>query len=319
MRPRGSTSGRLGRRLVRATTRILAVIGLIALSGITVQASAEQSERARFPPPGHLVDIGRGEQIHIRSWGTAADSPTIVLDASAAMPLSAWAWIGQGLAGLGHRVVAYDRPGMGWSRGPWAPRDSAHAVDALAKTLEAAGMAPPYVVVGHSYGGFSARVFAGTYRDDVAGLVLLDTTHPDGGGELGFATYYRIRAWQGHAGLFQLSPQSDSFWELPAEDRAAANAVSLWTSHLDTSAEELEAWPTSAAQVRAVGSYFGDLPLLVVSGVGSAAHIDLQRDLTRLSSARQFIQINADHIGMLVSRTQSELVVQAIEDFLATL
>ena len=304
--------------MARATTRILAILALIAMSGITAQASAEQAERREFQPPGQMIDIGRGEQIHLRTWGTANHRPTIVLDVSAATPSSLWAWVGPAL-GEHQRVVAFDRPGMAWSRGPWAPRDSQHAADALARALVNAGIPPPYVLVGHSYAGFSSRVFAGTYQDQVAGLVLLDTTHPDGGGELSFASYYRVRAWLGHAGIFQLSPPDDFFWELPASERPAANAVNLWASHLDTSAEELEAWPTSAAQVRTFGSDFGDLPVLVVSGVGSPSHIELQRDLANISSASRFVEINADHMGMLVSQPQSQLVVQVIEDFLAAL
>lgn len=161
-------------------------------------------------------------------------------------------------------------------------------------------------------------MFAGTHPADVAGLALLDTTHPDGGGQRGFAAYYRVRAWQGHAGLFQLAPPDDYFWELPAAERPAAYAVNLWTTHLDTSAEELEAWPASAAQVRAVGSDFGDLPLLVI-GAGSGPHMDLQRDLARLSSAARFVEIDVDHMGMLVNRAQSELVIREIEEFLEAL
>ncbi len=293
-------------------------MALITLSGITVQARAEQAERELFPAPGQLVDIGGGQLIHVRQWGVANPGPTVVLDISAATPSSLWAWLGRAL-GENHRVVAFDRPGMAWSRGPWAPRDAQSAAYALATALAAAHIPPPYVVIGHSFGGFSSRVFAGTYREDVAGLALLDSTHPDGGGELSFATYYRVRAWLGHAGLFQLSPPGDHFWELPPEERPAADAVNLWASHLDTSAEELEAWPTSAAQVRAVGSNFGDLPLLVVSGIGSPEHMDLQHDLARLSSASRFVQINADHMGMLASPAQNELLLPVIEQFLASL
>jgi pimeloyl-ACP methyl ester carboxylesterase len=234
------------------------------------------------------------------------------------MPLSEWAWIGGGLADAGHLVVAYDRPGMAWSRGPWQLRDAGHAADALAKTLATAGIPPPYVVVGHSYGGFSARVFAATNKERVAGLVLLDTTHPDGGGELSYATAYRVQAWQAHAGLFELSPPYDFFWELPEDERAAANAVSQWPSHLDTSAEELEAWHTSAAQVKAVPD-LGDMPVLVIAAAGPEEHIQLQRDLTRLSTRSQFEQVNANHMGMLVSPAQADLVIEAIERFLASI
>ena len=306
------------RRMLRAAARILAVLGLLVLSGITVQARAEQSERESFPPPGQLVDVGGGQLIHLRTWGEANDGPTIVLDISGATPSSLWTWMGRAL-GEHHRVVAFDRPGMAWSTGPWAPRDAQHAADALAAALTAAGLPEPYVIVGHSYGGFSSRVFAGSYRDRVSGLALLDTTHPDGGGELAFATFYRIRAWLGHTGLFQLFPATDSFTELPPEERAGADAVNNWASHLDTSAEEIEAWPTSAAQVRDVGSGFGDLPLLIVSGVGSASELALQRDLIRLSSNSEFVEINADHMGMLASREQSELLLPHLEQFIDSL
>ena len=304
--------------MLRAAIQISAVVGLLVLSGITVQARAEQSEREAHLPPGQLVAIGGGQLIHVRTWGDSNPGTTIVLDISAATPSSLWAWVGRAL-GEHHRVVAFDRPGMAWSAGPWAPRDAQHAADALASALTAAGIPPPYVVVGHSYGGFSSRVFAGMYRDRVSGLALLDTTHPGGGGEIGFATFYRLRAWQGHLGMFQFFPPPNHFSELPPEEQASAHAVNTWASHLDTSAEELEAWPTSAAQVRAIGSNFGDLPLLVVSGVGSPTQIDTQRDLARLSSNSRFVEIDADHMGMLASRGQSELLLEHLEQFIDSL
>ena len=179
------------------------------------------------------------------------------------------------------------------------------------------GIDPPYVVVAHSYGGFSARVFAGANRDEVAGLILLDTTHPDGGGEVSFATWFRVRAWQGHAGLFELDPNGGWFGSLPPEEQVAANAVSLWTTHLDTTAEELEAWHTSAAQVRAAD--LEGLPLLVVSALGSDKHVAQQRDLLKLSSNSRFVQVNANHMGMLVTWNEAALVVAEIEAWLAEL
>ena len=307
---------------MRAALRVLAVLALLVMSGITVQARAENIERRAYPPPGQLVDIGGGQLIHIRRWEPAVrnDGPTIVLDVSAAMPLSEWAWVGRGLAEAGHSVVAYDRPGMAWSRGPWQPRDAGHAADALHKALSKAGIEPPFVVVGHSYGGFSARVFTGRYRADIAALILLDTTHGEGGGEQGFATFYRVRAWQAHAGLFHLErPSYSGLWALPEEERAAADAVSLWTSHLDTSAEELEAWHTSVQQIRALGGH-GDLPLLVVCANDSRPqHVALQRDLATLSSNSRFVELNVDHMGMLVVREQAALVVAEMNGFLAGL
>jgi pimeloyl-ACP methyl ester carboxylesterase len=281
---------------------------------MTVEARAEQVERQSYAAPGQLVDIGGGQLIHIRSWGQAVPGrPTIVLDVSAAMPSSEWAWIGPRLAERG-LVVAYDRPGMGWSTGPDQPRDAAHAADALERALNIAGIPPPYVVVGHSFGGFSARVFAATHRDQLAGLVLLDTTHPDGGGGPGFALRYRLMAWGAHLGLYQLFPPPDDFWELPADERPAAGAVSKWASFLDTAAEELEAWDTSAAELRAIGT-LGDMPLLVVCSPSSPEQIRQQRDLATLSTNARYVELNVDHMGMLVNHDQAMLTADEIERF----
>lgn len=305
------------RRLVRALARVL-VLGLTLGLGVgvmlmAIQASAEQQERAVFPPPGRLVDAGDGQMIHLRTWGTRrAGEPALILDVSASFPSSAWAWIGQ-MLGDDYFVVAYDRPGMAWSTGPKRPRDAGTAASALGRALDAANIVPPYLVVGHSYGGFSARAFTALRPADVAGLVLLDTTHPDGGGEQLFAAQFRARAWQGHAGLFVLSPPPNSFATLPEAERAAAHAVSHWTTHLDTTAEELEAWPVSAAQIRDVS--FGDLPLLVVSVSGGGSHEQLQRDLLGLSTRSRFVALDADHVGMLLDHDQALEAAGQIELF----
>jgi pimeloyl-ACP methyl ester carboxylesterase len=302
---------------VRALAHVLAVLAIVFMSGVTVQAYAERDERQRFPPPGQLVDAGAGQLIHVRQWGESNPGPVIVLDVSAGMPSTIWAWVGPGIAQLGHRVLAFDRPGMAWSSGPWQPRDARHAADALASALQNAAIPGPYVIVGHSYGGFSSRVFAGAYRDRVVGLVLLDTTHPDGGGSVGFATTWRVQAWLAHVGLFELMPPPNYFTLLPPDEADAAYAVSQWTSHLDTGAEELEAWNSSAEQIRAVSDLRG-LPTLIVSAAGGGPHLDLQRDLLNVSSASRLIEIDADHMGMLVSQPQAEHVIQTIDDFVAS-
>lgn len=292
-------------------TAILAVAGLAV---VTFQACGERQERAAFPPPGEMVEIGTGERIHVRTWGEReVGTPALILDASASMPSSEWAWIGQMLSQR-HFVVAFDRPGMAWSDGPKKPRDSMSSARALDAALDAAGIPPPYVVIAHSYGGFSSRAFVGMNLQDVTGLALLDTTNPDGDGGPGFAAWYRARAWQGHAALFRLFPPSNSFQSLPLAEQASALAVSHWTSHLDTTAEELEAWPTSAAQIRALT--FGDLPLLVVSARGSAEHIGLQRDLLSLSENSNYLELDVDHVGMLLDQEQARVTAEAIQEWL---
>jgi pimeloyl-ACP methyl ester carboxylesterase len=77
-----------------------------------------------------------------------------------------------------HIVFAYDRPGYGDSEQSEAPRDPCTIAKELHHLLESASIAPPYLLVGHSIGGLYQYVFAGLYPGEVAGMLLLDPTHP---------------------------------------------------------------------------------------------------------------------------------------------
>ena len=302
-------------RLLLAARNVLLVIALVLLSGVLVQAIVERGERERYPPPGQLVDVGDGRHIHLRTWGMENDGPTIILDASGSYFSSAYAWYGQ-MLGTDYRVVAYDRPGMGWSVGRREPRDARSSAEALTVALERAGIGPPYVVVGHSFGAFSARVFADMHRDDVVALILLDTSHPDQGGGPYYGIPYRRLALIAHTGLYVLLPLPPAMPSLPEGEAERANTVSRWTTHLDATAEELEAFDQSAEQVRQAGS-FGDTPLLVISALGSAGHLGLQADLTRLSSRSEFVHLDhVYHASMLLDREHAADTVAEIGRFL---
>jgi len=314
-----NTPSSLTRRLSRATVRALgpatAVVLTVVLGGASVQAYAEHEQRGRYPPPGQLVDIGDGWLIHLRTWGADNPGPIIILDAAASLPSSAWANVAQELAGT-HRVVAYDRPGMGWSRGGSGPRDARTAAEALAAALDKAGIGPPYVVVGHSYGGLSARIFTHLMGEAVQALVLIDTTHENGGGMAGYAAFYRLRALQGHLGVFASLGHGNGLLGLPAAEAEAGNVVEHWTSHLDATADELEAWPISAQQVRAAGD-MGDLPLLVIAAYGSEQQYALQRDLATLSTAGEYAALEMWHTSFLFNPDHAALVAAEIRRFLA--
>src|SRR4029079_8879704 len=87
-----------------------------------------------------------------------------------------WGWVQPEIARI-TRVVAYDRAGFGWSDPGSEPRDALHNVHELHTALAKAGIAGPYVLVGHSYGGPVARVFTSEYPDEVAGMVFVDPRH----------------------------------------------------------------------------------------------------------------------------------------------
>ncbi|WP_028009073.1 alpha/beta fold hydrolase [Solimonas flava] len=84
-------------------------------------------------------------------------------------------------------TFAYNRPGYGKSDPVSSPRDGVHIVDELRALLRSEGLKPPYVLVGHSLGGLYMQLYARRYPDEVAALVLVDSTHPrqlDGDGAL---------------------------------------------------------------------------------------------------------------------------------------
>jgi pimeloyl-ACP methyl ester carboxylesterase len=291
------------------------VLVLVA-AAVGNQGLAEGAEQARFPAPGQVVDVGNGQLMHLRTWGQQnSNRPTLLLMAGAAIPSSAWGWIGPALAS-GYRVVAIDRPGMGWSRGGSGPRTAQVAADDITAALDKLGIGPPYVVVAHSYAGFTARVFIGEHRPNVVAAVMLDTSTPEGPGS-GYGYFYRMDALRGHLGVAYVFPPPNGYASLPPNDAAAAYAVSRWTSHQDGSADELDVWDVSAAQARAVGG-FNDMPLLVVTTTGaSELQIEWQRQVATLSSISKFVVLNVGHTQMLTEPAQAEQVIGQVRDFLA--
>ena len=308
------------RRLLRAALHVLALFALIVMGGIALQAVTEANERKLYPAPGQLVDLGDGRQMHMREWGIGRSGrPTIVLEASAGMFSSQWAWVAADLA-RDYHVVAVDRPGLGWSIAPLARRDAGSAAQALSDALRQNGVEGPYVVVGHSFGGLAARVFADLRRDELAGLVLIESTHPDGGGGEMFARLYRHAALIGHTGLLQLIARGTTGLEtLPGEEVAPALAASGWTSHLDATADEMDAWDVSTAQARDAGA-FDEVPLLVLTGPADGRFRELQLDLLGLSRQGSFVELaGVGHISMLTVEPQSRLVIAELRRFLSRL
>jgi pimeloyl-ACP methyl ester carboxylesterase len=127
-------------------------------------------------PPRQSSDVN-GKRI---SWVRAgAGAPIVVLQSGLGDGLEPWAAVIQRVA-ASSTVFAYDRPGYGGSQpAPDAPRSPCDVARELRATLQAAGLRPPYLLVGHSLGGLYKYAFARLFPDDVAGLVLLDPTHPD--------------------------------------------------------------------------------------------------------------------------------------------
>ncbi|MDH5591351.1 MAG: alpha/beta hydrolase, partial [Gammaproteobacteria bacterium] len=124
-----------------------------------------------FPAiPGHRYDIG-GYQLHIHCLGEG--TPSIIIDTGLGDDSSDWLAILQQSAKI-TRTCVYDRPGYGWSDIGPKPRNSKRIAYELNLLLKQAQITPPYILVGHSFGGFNIRLFAESHPNKIAGLILVD-------------------------------------------------------------------------------------------------------------------------------------------------
>jgi len=134
-----------------------------------------QADVAPYLRAQHLVDIG-GRRLNIYCTGRGA--PAVILDAGAGDSTFTWRKVQPEIARF-TQVCSYDRAGLGFSDGGPVPRDANAAVRDLHLLLRRAGIAPPYVLVGHSEAGFYEPLYAFRYPQEVAGMVLVDPSFPN--------------------------------------------------------------------------------------------------------------------------------------------
>jgi pimeloyl-ACP methyl ester carboxylesterase len=141
-------------------------------------AAQETNTPKAYPPPGKLVDVG-GWRLHLNCAGKSkGKTPTVILEAGSGDFSVDWSLTQPAIARFA-RVCSYDRAGAGWSELGPRPRTMRQAVYELHTALRKAGEKGPYVLAGHSLGGLLVRVYAGEYPKEVAGMVLVDSTHED--------------------------------------------------------------------------------------------------------------------------------------------
>ena len=109
---------------------------------------------------------------------TGHDSPTVILESGLGDGKESWAPVYEQIGQL-TQVFAYDRSGYGASRSANPSRDGATIVRELRSTLQALEIRPPYILVGHSVGGTYMELYARSYPEEVAGVVLVDSRHAD--------------------------------------------------------------------------------------------------------------------------------------------
>ena len=315
-----STSRRFIRRIGKALLGLVVALLALAVAGATYQAIAtERAERA-YPAPGEMVDVG-GHSLHINCVGQG--SPTVVLDAAAGGMSAQWVRVQREVSGT-TRVCAYDRAGMGWSEGGPEPQDADRVAGELHALLDGAGVEGPYVLAGHSLGGLYAQAYAARYPGEVAGVALVESSHPEQFERLpevreSYEQTWRLFAvapWLARIGvvrLFNLNPAPPP--ELPERQRAQLDALSPSTRQISATADEFSATPLAPTSDQARGLRgLGGKPLSVVSaGTQSSAWLGLQDELAALSSnSRHRVVDGATHASVLYDREDAQITSAAI-------
>ena len=170
---------RHARRDLRSRTRtwllnpVLAVLVLFALGGAyqTIVGAMEPRVAMR----GELVDVGP-YRLHLECTGTGA--PTVIIEPGGGASAASLALIAPDVARHTTACI-YDRAGKGWSDAAQTAPDGAQIAIDLHTLLERADVPGPYVLAGHSFGGLYVMRYAAEYPDEVAGMVLIDSTAPN--------------------------------------------------------------------------------------------------------------------------------------------
>lgn len=269
-------------------------IGLLVLCAAMCSQCAVAQRRATNEPLEQLVDVG-GRSLYIKCSGDArAGVPVVVLDAGMGNTSETWSLVEPKVSQFA-RVCSYDRAGMGKSDRAPHSRTSEDIVNDLHNLLGKAGIKPPYVLVGHSFGGMNARLYASEFAKEVVGMVLVDSTHED---------------------------ESDRMLVvLPPEILKKAKPEDM----IIRGPEDID-FNKSIAQVRAA-NWHRDIPLVVLTRGSSTFNpndyavpslapkfeqirLELQQELvSRSSKGRQII---AEKSGHFIQRDQPELVIDAI-------
>jgi pimeloyl-ACP methyl ester carboxylesterase len=300
---------------------LIILIGVLVV-GAVYQTLATQREKRRFPPPGQMVDVG-GYRLHLNIMGADKGSPTVILDAGMVSFSSNWAWVQPEVAKVA-RVVAYDRAGFGWSDSGPKPRDAGQSARELHIALEKAGINGPYVLAGHSYGGLTVRAFAALYPNEVAGVVLVDGSHPDQWVRFGIPSKTvgygnKVGSVLGRFGLFRLLKGEYELLAkgLPEQAYGELMALAGTPRALSTAGDAAFVWDSISRPLVNQAGTLGDKPLIVLSVTDQPRLgeklTELQAELPALSSNSQHITVQgAYHEGLISQREHAKVVTDSI-------
>jgi len=296
-------------------------------------------------PPGKLVDAG-GHLLHLQVMGRG--SPTVILENGSGDFSFVWSLVQPEIAKT-TRVVSYDRAGYAWSEPGPTPRTDRQITFELHTALQHAGIQPPYILVGQSYGGFLVRAFARYYPREVVGMVLVEAVQEDQRIFMGGDEPKRIRDLAKGRKAPPLRAMTGAIKKRPVDSLKPDTAIDPVFRRLPDSVQKLQVWTQSQpGYIKAVqaemdwspedvqnlyqnkgkaGYTLGAIPLIVLtrgSGGYSGRPDSLELEHERLAHQEELAKLstNSRHIidpisGHNIHVEDPELVISSIKEVLA--
>ncbi len=296
---------------------VLLVLVLLALAGgyETISRGTAPSVAMR----GRLVDVGP-YRLHLECTGSGG--PTVVLEPGAGNSAASMGLISPAVARYS-RVCVYDRAGRGWSDPAASPPDGAQVATDLHKLLVRAHVPGPYVLAGHSFGGLYIRTYAANYPEDVAGLVLIDSTaaknHPAPSPDAGSYSVLRhassLVATTSRLGLGRVLADL-SFADLPPRYRDDYRANAATAKSMTGTLDEYGVASRSASQAGRLRS-LGTKPLIVLTaqrGSRKGWMADQNKMLRLSTNSIHRVVPGATHASFVEDPDHADAVATAIQD-----
>lgn len=288
-------------------------------------------------PPGRMVKVGG---FHMHAIVCGQGTPVVLFEPALGGFALQYSHIQSAVSAF-TQVMAYDRLGQGWSDASPNPRTPENLVSELRDLLNRLDLHPPYVLVGHSFGGLLSRIFAMRYPAEVCGVVLVDSTHVDEYNAFPSVDKFvrqaavgvRLLKFASRVGLgkqvakLSLGPAAKS---LSKDDLETFLSVLQQPKHHETMIAEFSQHQHYFGAQSEVPDTLGSIPLIVITAGNSVSgrgkiggltaeqineqHQRLQKDLLHLSShSEQVIIPGADHLSILTQPEYSAQVADAVQ------
>jgi pimeloyl-ACP methyl ester carboxylesterase len=315
--------------LKRISLGIAGLVMLLLITGITYEYASRFVAERNFSPEGELIEVG-GHSLHLLKQGNSG--PTVVFES--------------GLDSYGHlswykvqaevssfaTTVSYDRAGVLWSERGDSPKTGEAMAEDLKALLEKGHLTKPYIIVGHSIAGITLRTFIAKNADDIAGIILVDATHPDQMNRFPPELKQMMQPparWMLNLmvsfGMIRFNSDSD-FPNTDSEARINTVASAIIHKSLGAVIDELENIELLTKEASKVSS-FGDIPIVIITGTSATRNNDMPQEFredmriiwNELQEELLMLSTDSKHIlatgsGHYVQLDQPEIVIRAIKE-----